>query len=345
MRRAIFTLVVVLAVFGTARAQGTDAKAEKILKQARAVIADESKFKSLVGLQANGTVRQTFGERQMESELEIEIMAPDKIRKNTISSFATITSVLNGDQMWNDFVPAVGMGGGMGGGMRVMMGGGGPGGAASPMASYMQLQQKRELLQVLLGWFLTPPPSSQMQFAFVGEAPGPEGTRLDVIDGKSADGLAIRLYFTQDEHRLLGLSYKAKQARRGFGGGGGGGGGGRPQGQPGQGGGQPGQGGPPPAGQQGQAGQPGQQGQRPQMTPEERERRTREAMEAFEKSPEVDYRWVFEDYKGVGGFNLPHRLTKIEAGTPTEEWTFAKIKLNAKMTADKFVKKEKEKQP
>ena len=78
------------------------------------------------------------------------------------------------------------------------------------------------------------------------------------------------------------------------------------------------------------------------MTPEERDRRMKEAMDAFEKSPEVDYRWSFEDYRGVGGFNLPHRLTKIEAGTPNEEWTFSKIKLNAKMTADRFVRKEKQ---
>lgn len=75
------------------------------------------------------------------------------------------------------------------------------------------------------------------------------------------------------------------------------------------------------------------------MTPEERERRMKEAQEAFEKSPDVDYRWVFEDYKGVGGFNIPHRITKIEAGTPNEEWTIGKVKMNPKLTADKFVKK------
>jgi hypothetical protein len=65
----------------------------------------------------------------------------------------------------------------------------------------------------------------------------------------------------------------------------------------------------------------------------------RQAMEAFEKSPDVDYRWSFDDYQTVGGFTLPHRITKIEAGTPNEEWTISKIKLNPKLTADKFVKK------
>jgi hypothetical protein len=83
-----------------ALAQGGDAKAEQILKQARAAIADEGKFKSFVGLQATGTVRQTFGDRQNESELEIEMMAPDKIKKSQISTFGTIVTALNGDQLW-----------------------------------------------------------------------------------------------------------------------------------------------------------------------------------------------------------------------------------------------------
>lgn len=348
-KRGFLALIALLVSSSVGLAQGSDAKAEQVLKQARAAIADEGKFKSFVGLQATGTVRQTFGDRQNESELEIELMAPDKIKKSQISGFGTIVSALNGDQLWNDFVPAVGMGGGGGGMMRMM--GGGPGGQNSPMATLMQTQQKRELVQTMLGWLLLAPPGAKMQYSYVGEAPGPEGIKLDVVDGKTADGWSVRLYFGQEDHRLFGLSYKSKQLRRNMGGP-------RPpgqntptqqnrQGQGGQGaqagqgaqGGQGGQAGQ--AGQAGQGGQAGQAGQRPQMTQEERDRRMKEFMDQLEKAPEVDYRWVFEDYKGVGGFNLPHRLTKIEAGTPNEEWTLSKIKLNAKMTADRFEKKDK----
>ncbi|MFZ4793998.1 MAG: LolA family protein [Blastocatellia bacterium] len=339
MRRLICALAILIMTSALALAQGSDAKAEQILKQARAAIADEGKYKSLVGLQATGTIRQTFGERQMESELEIEMMAPDKIKKSQISTFGTIVTAINGDQLWTDFVPAVGMG--AGGGM--MRGMGGAGGAGSPMATFMQTQQKRELVQTMLGWLMLAPPSSQLQFTFVGEAPGPEGVKLEVIDGKAAEGWSVRLYFNQEDHHLFGLSYKSKQMRRNFGGG-------RPGGQPAQGQqtGQGAQGTRPAQGAQqqpaqpaAQGQQPGQSGQRPQMTPEERERRTKEMMEQLEKSPDVDFRWVFEDYKGVGGFNLPHRMTKIEAGTPNEEWNFSKIKLNAKITADRFTKKDK----
>lgn len=67
----------------------------------------------------------------------------------------------------------------------------------------------------------------------------------------------------------------------------------------------------------------------------------KEIQERFEKAPEVDLRWAFGDYKSVGGLNLPHRMTKIQGGTPNEEWEISKIKINPKLSPDKFVKKEK----
>src|SRR5262249_1148076 len=166
------------------------------------------------------------------------------------------------------------------------------------------------------------------------EAPGPEGSKLNVLDGKGANGFTVRLYFDQQTNQLIGLSYKAKQrgqgGRRGAGGPGGPGAPGGGQGA------QPGQGAP-----AGQTGQGGQGGQRPELTPEERERRNKEAQDRFEKTPDVDSRWAFSDYKSEGGLNLPHRMTKLEAGTPNEEWEISKIKINPKLSADKFVRKEK----
>jgi hypothetical protein len=281
-------------------------------------------------------------------------------------------TALNGDQVWNDLIPGVGMGGG-GGNVFVMRPGGpggpggpgmggGPAGANPALASYFQLQQRREFYQIMLGWLLTAPSSAQVEFAFVGEAPGPEGSKLNVLDGKGANGFNVRLYFDQQSNRLIGLSYKAKQMGRGaqFRGPGGPGGQGRPGGPGGAGGGQdgprpqsgaqggqPGQGArqdgarPQPGAQGGQPGQGAQPGQRIEISPEERERMMKEALERFEKAPEVDFRWAFSDYKGVGGLTLPHRMTKIQGGTPNEEWEISKIKINPKLSPDKFVKKEK----
>jgi hypothetical protein len=342
MRKQVLSLFAAFTFPALALAQVPDAKAkaEQILKQARAAIGDEKKLKELQGLSITGTVRQGAGDNQRESDLEIEVLMPDKVKKTTTNQFVTLINTLNGDQIWNEFISGMGGGGmvfiGPGGagaprGQGAAGGPGGPGGpggmfAANPaMASYFQLQQRREFYQIMLGWLLTVPASAQVEFAFVGEAPGPEGSKLNVLDGNGANGFTVRLYFDQQTNQLIGLSFKAKQMMRGFGRRGPGGPGGqRPQGA-----------------QAGQPGQGGQPGQRPELTPEDRERIMKEIQERFEKAPEIDYRWAFGDYKSAGGLNLPHRITKIESGTPNEEWEISKIKINPKLSPDKFVKKEK----
>jgi hypothetical protein len=351
MRRFSLLFVLLFTSVGAAFAQ-SDAKADAIIKQARAAIGKEDKFKALQTLSAEGLTRQAQGPNgSQENQLEIEMMLPDKVKLTTTMQFGTMTRAFDGTMPWTDFIAAPGMGGGPGGGRFVMMGGpggpggtggpGGPGGANSAMATYMQQQSRREFNQIFLGWFLAPPPGAQMTYAFVGEALGPEGSKLNVIDAKTSDGVVTRLYFNQETNRLIGLSYKAKSMRGGMRGGPGGGQG-RPQGEGGQrqgaqGGGQ---------GQGAQGGGQGQGGQRPQMTPEEMERRMKERMEAFEKAPEIDFRWQFDDYRNVNGLMLPHRLAKSENNTPTEEWEISKYKANNnKITADKFVRKERAPQP
>lgn len=339
MRKLILATIVLISIPVIALAQAADAKAkaEQILKQARAAIGDEKKLKELQAISITGAQRQTFGDRQMENEIQLDLILPDKIMQTTNGQFGTRINTLNGDQVWNDFVPAMSAGGG--GGFMVRMGGpGGPGGpgagpgAQNPqMAEYFQLQQRRDLYLAMIGLLLTAPPVAQLQYSYLGEAPGPEGGKLDVLEGKGASGLALRLFFDQQSHQLIGLSYKTKNMRQMMGGRGPGGPGGpggqRPQGQ---------------GGDQGSAqGGQRQQGQRPELTPEERERRMKEFQERFEKAPEVEYRWAFADHKSVSGLNLPHRITKIEGGTPNEEWEISKIKINPKLSPDKFVKKEK----
>ncbi len=358
-------LPLILIAMGTATAfaQGdAKAKADQVLKQARAAIGSESKLKALQTLSASGTVRSTFGQFQSENTLEIEMMMPDKIKKTTDGQRGTNILALNGSTIWQDNIAPVG-GGGFGGpggpgggGTRVNIGGpGGPGGmgANSPMAIYRQQQNRREMLQLMIGLVLAAPESAQIQYTYLAEAPGPEGSKLDVIEGKGAENFTVRLYIDQQSHQLIGMSYKGKSMAQAFRRGGQGGPGGpAPAGQGGQTNRPPQATTPPTAGGQGQPqgqGQrqgeqaQGQRQQRPQQTPEEMEKRMKEMADAFEKSPDVDFRWAISDYKNVGGLNLPHRLTKSEAGTPNEEWEISKYKVNPKLAADKFEKKEKEK--
>lgn len=345
MRNLITALILTLSFSAAAIAQAPDAKAkgEEIMKKARAAVGDEKKLKEFQSLTATGTARQTFGDRQMENELQIDLLAPDKIQTTFNSQMMTRIQTLNGDQVWFDFIPGMGMGGpgggpgGGGGGMRMMMGGpGGPGGDPnSPIAKYMRMGQQRDLALVMLGLLLTAPPSAQIEYSFAGEAPGPEGSKLNAVIAKSGLGFNAVLYLDQENNHLVGIKYKAKQMRGGVRRGPGGG----PGGPGGQGGGR-GQGGGAPANAQG-----GQPGPRPELSPEDRERIQKEMAERFEKAPDVEYSWAFSEYKNAGGLNLPHRLTKSEGGTPNEEWEISKYKINPKLSPEKFVKKEKEKAP
>ena len=187
MRNITLTLILLVASVGAAFAQA-DAKADAIIKQARAAIGKEDKFKAIQTMSVEGMIRSSGGQMgQQETTLELEMLLPDKLKITQTMQFGTIIRAFDGSNMWNEFIPAMGMGGPGGGGPRMMGGGpGGPGGANSPMAAYQQQQQRREIYQLFLAWFLTPPASAQMSYAFVGEAPGPEGAKLNVIDAKTA---------------------------------------------------------------------------------------------------------------------------------------------------------------
>src|SRR5262245_56425759 len=342
MRTAIFSLsqiLVILAAITTstqvfAQSPAAKARADEIMKLAREAIGDQSKLDTLQSLAFSGTTRRTFGEQQVESEIEYEMIFPDKILRVDTSPMGTATIALNGNQVWSDFAAAqVGPAGGGGGGFR-MMRFGGPGGGNSDDPAVQERfrnSQRAEITRIILGMLLISPSSFLVEFSYLGEAKSPDGTVADTILAKGPGDFKLALYFDKQTHKLLMMNYKGRQPqfqmRRGGPGRPGGGPGGRPDGQ-----------GNPGAGQSGQAGQ-GEQ--RPQLTPEEREKFRKEMEARMANAPEVEFRWVFEDYKNVGGINLPHRLTKSEAGKPYEELVIDKYKINPKLSPDKFVKKEK----
>lgn len=347
MKFRLFVLGIALAFSAQAFAQG-DAKAVEIVKKARAVVGKEDKIKALQNVVAEGTFKQSMGQRNMEGPIEITMAMPDKIYRSITRSFGpmemTTIEVLNGSATWTDFTSSQPMPGGGGGNMmRGMMG------FLDP--AIVERNRRNDLARVMLGWFLLAPTGLNAEYTYVGEAKAPDGT-ADIIGVKTADGLVAKLYIDQQSHQLLQLSYKDKDPSAMFRGGGPGGG----QGGARPGGGQPGQ-----PGQGGQGGQPGQGGQRgpggmsreefeklPQaekdkLQAEQRARQEQmnaERKAAYEKAPEVDFQWSFSEYKEFNGLNLPTVLTKAVGGNPNEEWVISKFKFNEKkVTADKFEKK------
>jgi hypothetical protein len=357
MKIQLLVLGLLFTFSAPAFAQG-DAKAQEVLKKARAAIGKEDKLKSLQNVVAEGTLKRTMGQMNVESQLELVMAMPDKIYRATTSAgfgggggmATTFVEVLNGGATWNE---RLGGGGGPGGGDR----GGGPGGGGGRGMQFggpgggvltpeqMERNRRNDLARVMLGWFLIAPTGLNAEYAHLGEAKAPDGQVADIIGVKDAGGLIARLYIDRQSGQLLMLSYKDKDMQSIFRGMGGGPGGGR---GPGQGGGQPGgqgQGNRGPGGMSREEFDKLPQAEKDKIQAEQRARqeaRQAEMKAAYEKAPEVDYQWSFAEYKEFNGLNLPTVLTKAVGGNPNEEWVISKFKLNEKnVKPDKFEKKNK----
>ncbi len=277
------------------------AKAEQVLKQARAAIADPVKLKVLSSLSASVTSQRTINGNPAESEIEYDIVLPDKFRRReNRQPFATVT-VIDDDNTATYRVP-----------MDMSNSNQGRENLNDPLA---QARRKDDYTRVLLGWLLVTPAYESVEYSYAGEHKEPDGT-ADLIDVKSQTGFTTRLYIDQKTGRLLMLTYRGKQlsyatralARSA-----------------------------PPSPPQNEAGlSPAQKESLRQTRAATMERRRKEFEEALTKAPEVEYRWVFSDYKNVKGYMLPHHVVKSEAGHEFEEWTISSFKINPKLNAALF---------
>src|SRR5262249_30245187 len=96
-----------------------------------------------------------------------------------------------------------------GGGMIVIRR---PGGDDPKMQASRLRSLKADTTRTLLAFLLTAPPSSGIEFTYAGEAEAPDG-KADIIEAKSADGLAARLFLDQKTHQPLMLAYRGVAQR------------------------------------------------------------------------------------------------------------------------------------
>ena len=162
---------------------------------------------------------------------------------------------------------------------------------ANPDAEAQAVRNARaEMARAVLVMLLTSPSSLPVEFAYGGEAEADEG-KADVIAATGAGGFAAKLFLDQKTHRPLMLQYRgvAPQVRIQT---------------------QPIQGAPDP----------------------ERLRRAEQAARDAAGTPPtpqiVDIALYVDDYKGVDGVMLPHRVSRSVDGKPVEEMTFNTIKVN-----------------
>lgn len=195
------------------------ARAQEVLKQARAVIWDETKSKPLQSLTINAMSRG-----KQTGEITLEALLPDKFiqtssRNLGAAEFISILTI-NGTRSWSDFKQpdmgalieaktAMGAASGASGaksgddGGKKVGGGSGSGGGAMPQIS------QEDCGRMLLTWLLITPGTLSVEFAYAGTAKA-DGKTADVLDVQSSnERFATRLFIDQQTHQLLMLTYKA----------------------------------------------------------------------------------------------------------------------------------------
>jgi hypothetical protein len=302
-------LILTLILSSATAAFADDARAQKILKQARQAIGGEEKLQQIQGLQINGQYRRVFGERQMGGDREISILLPNKylvedaMNAGGLSTAMINTRGLNGDKAWS------GNSGG-GGGMIFRIGGGpnGPGGPGGqqPTPEQMEAMQRRiytaEFSRYLLAMILTPPPSLSVEYKYAGES-DVEDAKADVIDVTGPDNFSVRVFFDKSSHMPLLLSYRGPKPRVVT-----------------------------------MTRQAGSAPKADEIKKAQEEAEKKMHAEAPPVPEEVDFYIRLTDHKKVGGIMLPHKLTFLTDSEVSEEFEISKYQLNPQFKADHFDK-------
>lgn len=199
-----------LATFDFAQdKQDAAARAASVLADARKALGGEEKLRAVKTLQASGDIRRSMGDMQMDGELELQLEAPDKLRRNEsigIPGGATMvrTEVLNGTEVWDDSSQR----GGMGGHMMVMRGPGGREMTEEQMQEMRRRTRRADLARYRLAWLLT----TDAAVTYGGVAEAPDG-KADVLDVTPAEGPALRLFIDQETRMPLMLTWQGPQPR------------------------------------------------------------------------------------------------------------------------------------
>lgn len=342
---AVFTVIMVAGVIavrpaGVSAQQQDVAKGAAVLAEARKALGGEDKLAAIKRLQVNGASRRANGNFNLEGDTEVFLEPPDKFRRNeslTVGGGTGIerTEGLNGTEFWNETSGDFGgrgrgrFGGGFGG---VPNGGGQTGaapdagrGAPSPetlerLRDFQRRNLQSEVSRLLLAILLT----SDAPVAWIGTAQAPEGS-ADVLEVKTADGAATRMFIDTATHMPLMLTWTG-QAGRGFAVGRGGrrGQGGGPAGA-----GAPPQAGAPPSGDQAGSSQPAQ--------PAEAAAQGRRGQGGAAPQP-VTLEMHLSEYKAVNGVKFPHLITRGVSGETNEEWIIKSYKINPNLKANTFTR-------
>jgi hypothetical protein len=299
MRNALLTLAFAISVSSGLLAQqdvAPDTRAQEILKQARAAIWNETKSKPPQSLSINASRRFGRGERQVEVEMTLEALFPDKfLQTDTIYMGVgfgfTAMRAVNGSQAWFSAESSASAadaakramagispesGSDRPGGVGVMLGElGGVAGVKSPEQSVEQ-SIHAGFARLMLVWLLTTPSSLPVEFTYAGQGVAQaDGKKSDVLNVAGPNNFLARLFVHPETHQILMLSYKAGNRNRG-------------------------------------------------------------EQEVSANASETEARWALSDFRNVDGLNLPHQLVIFLEGRPIEEVIIKKAQINPSLKPNKF---------
>ena len=169
------------------------------------------------------------------------------------------------------------------------------------------MQAKQDFARLLLGMFAGTTPAFPVTYSYVGQAEAPQG-KADVIDVKGPANFAARL-FVADNGLPIMLSWQA----------------------------------PGPPMRPGGPGAPGAAGRSPgwrspSRSPAHRTGApiTRVTRSSSPAAPAPEQRLFFADYRDVDGLKLPFRIRRAAGTETTEETTFDRYRINAKVDPRRF---------
>jgi hypothetical protein len=299
--------------------------AESVLATARAALGGEAKIAAVKTFIVTGRTRQVRGENLVPIEFEIQAELPDKYSRRDefpAQDAGPVTSGFAGDALV--LIP------------RPVPPPPRPGMPAPPpqqqemMLRTRMMQAKQDFARLLLGMFAGTTPGFPVTYSYVGQAEAPQG-KADVIEVKGPANFAARLFIADNGLPIM----LSRQAPAGPGGPGGPGSMMRPGGPP------PGPPASPAPGSPaspapGSPASPAPGSPASPASPGSPASPAGPAGPPPGAKPAPEQRLFFADYRDVDGLKLPFRIRRAAGTETTEETTFDRYRINAKVDPRRF---------
>ena len=325
---AVGLVAACLAASGPVEAQTKDAAS--VIAAARQALGGEKKLAAVKSFTATGRTRQVRGDNLVPIEFEIFVELPDKyLRKDEIPAQESgpTASGFSGEALLQDPPPAAPL--------------------PDPARKARLTTLKQDFARLALGMFAGTYPAYPLTFTYVGQAEAPQG-KADVLDAKGPDNVTLRFFINSETHLPIMVSWQPPPPARGGG----------PMGA---GRGAPGAPGPPPAPGAPAGPPPGGTPAGPPPTPPTPAGPPRAGGPPPGGAPpggapagavppgaapaggapgpgaaRPEFRVYFADYRDVDGLQLPFRIRRATGADTTEETTFDRYRLNAKIDPRRF---------